>query len=77
MTRKPDLSTSTSTAVACELCLDEAVVAEVLAVSRSGELAEVSMNGQAVTVAIDLIEAVEIGDRLLVHAGFAIARIED
>lgn len=76
MTRKPDLPT-TSTDVACGLCLDEALVAEVLAVSRSGELAEVSMNGHAVTVAIDLIDAVEVGDRLLVHAGFAIARIED
>lgn len=76
MTRNPELPSSTNTAGTCELCLDEALVAEVLEVSRSGDLAEVGIDGQAFTVATDLVGTVEIGDRLLIHAGFAIARVE-
>jgi hydrogenase assembly chaperone HypC/HupF len=43
---------------------------------RPNEMALVEMDNSQQEVALDLIENVQVGDRLLVHVGVAIARLE-
>jgi hydrogenase maturation factor len=58
----------------CITCGDEGVPMRVLELSDS--FAECADDRQALhSVAIDLVEPVEVGDELLVHAGVAIARL--
>ena len=59
----------------CHLCGDEAVVGCVLDIDHSARLATVDFGNEVATVALDLVHA-DVGDRLLVHLGFAIARLE-
>ncbi len=56
----------------CITCSDEGVPMTVTAV-RPGAIA---LCGTDVEVMVDLVEPVEPGDVLLVHAGVAIARVE-
>ncbi len=58
----------------CITCGDVAVEAEVVAVS--GATATVSHGGEQEDVAVDLIDEVRAGDRLLCHAGVALDRLE-
>lgn len=45
-------------------------------VEIDGETATVDVGGNRSSVRIDLIEDVEVGDYVLVHAGFAITRVD-
>ena len=58
----------------CITCGDVAVEAEVISVC--GVTATVSYEGEREDVAVDLIEGVRTGDRLLCHAGVALDRLE-
>ena len=60
----------------CHLCGDEAVAGRVLAVDAATRTATVAFESGTATVALDLVDAA-VGDALLVHLGFAIARLED
>lgn len=60
----------------CSLCGDEAVPGIVRAVNSRDAIAEVEVACAVQSVALDLIGEVTIGDTLLVHQGFAIARVE-
>ena len=57
----------------CITCGDLAVVARVAALA--GRTAVVERDGLREEVAIDLCEGVEVGDRLLCHAGVALSRV--
>lgn len=61
----------------CEICRDEAVIAQVVALLDDGVSAQVRADGREFEVAVDLVENVRPGDRLLVHLGVAIARLEE
>jgi hydrogenase expression/formation protein HypC len=41
-----------------------------------GDLARVTLSGVSKTVSIALVEDVRIGDYLLIHVGFALARLD-
>ena len=60
---------------ACHLCGDEAVAGRVIAVDAAARTATVAFDSGTANVALDLVDA-SIGDDLLVHLGFAIARLE-
>ena len=59
----------------CHLCGDVAVVGRVMEVNEPARTAVVMIDGAPKSVATDLVDA-RIGDELLVHLGFAIARID-
>ena len=59
----------------CSICSDEGIPGQVLAL-RPFNMALLEMPTGEQEVAIDLIDNVQIGDVLLIHIGFAIARIE-
>jgi hypothetical protein len=59
----------------CVTCADEALLGEVLTVDR--EQARVRIDGASVSVATNLVDELGAGDLVLVHAGVAIARVED
>ncbi len=59
----------------CHLCGDEAVAGRVVAVDDAARTATVAFESGVATVALDLVDA-GVGDELLVHLGFAIARLE-
>ena len=59
----------------CVTCGDVAVETEVVAVH--GDTAVVRRGGAEEAVAIDLVEGVSAGDRLLCHAGVALEKLED
>jgi hydrogenase maturation factor len=59
----------------CITCGDEAVAMRVRSIDAERELALCEdAGGQRSTVEIALVDAVDVGDELLVHAGTAIAR---
>lgn len=60
----------------CSICGDVAQPATVITLNPADNTAEVSMDGATATVALDLVEGVSAGDSLLVHLGFAIARVD-
>jgi hypothetical protein len=60
----------------CSVCRDEAVAGTVVALRNDNRSAMVSVDGQVTSVAIDLLATVVLGDRLLIHQGFAIAKLE-
>ncbi|MGO8863339.1 MAG: HypC/HybG/HupF family hydrogenase formation chaperone [Acidimicrobiales bacterium] len=62
------------TGEACITCSDEGRVAEVRDVHADGTAAVV-MNGGTETVDVTLVESVEVGDLLLVHAGVALTTL--
>jgi hypothetical protein len=60
----------------CVTCSDEARIGEVVTVSGDG-MARVRVAGELVTVATALVDPVDAGDLVLVHAGTAISRLAD
>lgn len=58
----------------CATCADEGVEGRVVTLGEDG-LAEVEMEGRVREVAVELLDAVRVGDRVLVHAGVAIAHL--
>jgi hydrogenase maturation factor len=65
----------TPTPASCVTCSDEAVVVEVVSLEGGDALVR-DVEGREERVAVDLIEAVAPGDRLLCHAGIALERFE-
>lgn len=70
----------------CSLCGDAGWVGEVLEIETGHPMGRVRMEdgekaasarGRVRTVALDLVEGVEPGDRVVVHMGFAIARLRE
>lgn len=59
----------------CATCADEGIEALVVHVLDDA-MAAVEMEGRRQEVAIELLDDIRAGDRLLVHAGVAIARLE-
>lgn len=59
----------------CRLCGDEAVAGRVVSVDADARTASVAFEDGTATVALDLVDA-GVGDQLLVHLGFAIARLD-
>lgn len=60
----------------CVTCADEALEARVVAL-LPGPGAEVDIDGVLQEIALDLLEhPVAVGDRVLVHAGVALVRLE-
>jgi len=59
----------------CHLCGDEAVSGRVMSIDGTSGTAMVDFGGTQQIVALDLVDAT-VGDTLLVHLGFAIARLE-
>ena len=59
----------------CHLCGDEAIAGRVVALDARARTATVAFDCGTATVALDLVDA-KVGDELLVHLGFAIARLE-
>ena len=59
----------------CSICADEGLIGEVLEVRP--DAAQVRIGREVEDVAIDLLERVRVGDRVVVHLGFAIARVRD
>jgi hypothetical protein len=59
----------------CSLCGDEAVEARVLAVDAATRTAAVAVQGAVRVAALDLVDDVVAGDLVMVHQGFAIARV--
>ena len=60
----------------CITCADQGVHARVIATQPAQATATVESAGTQFEVATDLLDAVAVGDWVLVHAGFAIARLE-
>lgn len=60
----------------CSLCGDEAVRGVVVTVDRGSDTASIQVDGQCQTVALDLVQDVNPGDTVMVHQGFAIARVD-
>lgn len=58
----------------CPVCADEGVEGRIVALGADG-LANVEMEGEIREVAVELLDGVAPGDRVLVHAGVAIARL--
>ena len=59
----------------CHLCGDVATVGRVLAIDAGMRTALVAFTDITTTVALDLVDA-SVGDNVLVHLGFAIARVD-
>jgi hypothetical protein len=60
----------------CVTCADEASELEVVALQGDGIARCLAPDGAEVDVMTDLVGQVACGDRLLVHAGTALARLE-
>jgi len=58
----------------CAVCADEGTPGRVLEL-RPGNMAWVEMPDGLQEIAVDLIEDTRVGDQLLIHLGFAIARL--
>jgi hydrogenase maturation factor len=59
----------------CSVCADQGLIGQVLEVRRGA--AQVRIGRGVQEVAVDLIDPVRPGDRVVVHLGFAIARVQD
>jgi hydrogenase maturation factor len=60
----------------CSICGDEGLVGAVLEVLDDGA-ARVRLESGVRRVALDLLEDVRVGDRIVVHLDFAIARVRE
>lgn len=62
----------------CSICADEGRIGEVVSVEGEGlgAVGRVLVEGIEEEVALDLLDRVRPGERLVVHLGFAIARVE-
>lgn len=72
-----DISCSLDAEGHCITCSDEALQVRVLDVDEENGLAQVTLDGINEEIDISLIESIAPGDMLLVHAGVAIARIDE
>lgn len=61
----------------CALCADEALPSVIRSVNPATRTAEVERCDAVQVIALDLVESVRVGDTVLVHQGFAIARVGD
>lgn len=61
----------------CSICADEATVWCVTAIDDTSATADVARDGMTMTVGVELLEHVALGDLVLVHTGFAISVIHD
>jgi hypothetical protein len=62
----------------CITCADEGVIARVVELDATTGLARCAgEDGGELAVDVALVDAVTPGDALLVHAGVALARVED
>jgi hydrogenase maturation factor len=62
----------------CITCADEGVIARVVELDGTSGLARCAgEHGEELTVDVALVDAVAAGDALLVHAGVALAHVED
>jgi hydrogenase maturation factor len=62
----------------CITCADEGVIARVIELDASTGLARCAgEQGEELAVEVAFVDAVAAGDALLVHAGVALARVED
>jgi hydrogenase maturation factor len=61
---------------ACSLCGDVAVRAKIVSIDQDAGMAIACSGDVELSVALDLIEPPTVGDTILVHQGFAIARVE-
>lgn len=59
----------------CHVCGDEATEGRIVAIDDAARIATVEFESGVATVALDLVDA-RVGDRLLVHLGFAIQRLD-
>lgn len=59
----------------CSLCADAGEVGEVVELLAGGEARVRLDSGEEARAALDLVGGVAAGDRLLVHQGFALARL--
>ncbi len=59
----------------CHLCGDDAVVGQILQVDLINRTASVLLADSTAIVALDFVDAT-VGDRVLVHMGFAIEKLE-
>lgn len=59
----------------CHLCGDAAVVGRVVAIDDAARTGIVAFDCGPAAVAFDLVDA-SVGEAVLVHLGFAIARLE-
>lgn len=64
-------------AASCAICADEGRVGEVIAVEGRGlgAVGRVAIDGAVEEVALDLLDGVRPGERVVVHLGFAIGRV--
>lgn len=77
MSRDPRAACEPTAAGRCSVCGDEAELVRVIAIDAAARAATVvTDDGSAMarTVAVDLLDRVTVGDVVLVHMGFAIAR---
>jgi hydrogenase maturation factor len=65
----------TPTPASCVTCSDEAVVVRVVSLEGGDALVR-GGEGREDRVAVDLLDGVAVGDRLLCHAGIALERVE-
>ena len=61
----------------CAVCADDGLAVEVVAIDHETNTATALADGTEHVVALDLTEGVRIGDTIIVHLGFAIARVGD
>ncbi|MBW3660680.1 MAG: HypC/HybG/HupF family hydrogenase formation chaperone [Gemmatimonadetes bacterium] len=63
----------------CSICADEGRIGEVIAVEGEGlgAVGRVRVDGVEEEVALDLLDDVRLGQRILLHLGFAIGRVEE
>ena len=55
------------------MCLS--IPAEIISIS--GDIAEVSVGGTRYNASIELVEDVTVGDFILIHSGYGIAKIDE
>jgi hydrogenase maturation factor len=71
-----DLAPQCDASTGCITCADEGIEMQVIAIGGAdGLMACADADGGTSEVDITLVEPVEPGDRVLVHAGVAIARL--
>lgn len=59
----------------CPTCGDQALPAKILHIDRASNLARIEIGEREGEVALDLVDDVRVGDTVLVHLGFAIAKL--
>lgn len=60
----------------CALCADEGIPGQVVSIDVASNTASTVVDGMEQTVALDFLPNAAAGDTVLIHMGFAIARLE-